>query len=233
MIICKKLIKIDWHKDVNPYVGHTIIELLDNNTVKKTMPADMHDHIFKDEWIESYKNLSDSNKTYVKVLDLSPEDNSFTMEYIPNCVTVSELLLRRPGPDRPVGFNLEDTHVEKLTYQERFELIPEIWNAYSTVWGDSFKYNTDRYRGKIFANSDLSIRQFVFDIDMNIRLIDVDTYRYITYDKFNKYSDPASHWNFFIENIDYFLDPSYKTRLTKEEKERFAKFDNTTQRWTP
>ena len=135
MIIYKKAIKIDWEGHL--IEGQTIIELLDNNTVKKTMPEDMHDHIFKDDWIESYKNLSDSNKTYVKVLDLSPEDNSFTMEYIPNCVSVIELLLRRPGPDRPVDFNLKDTHVGKLTNQERFELIPEIWNAFSTVWSDT------------------------------------------------------------------------------------------------
>ena len=203
MIIYKKEIKIDW--EGHPIEGQTIIELLDNNTVKKTMPEDMHDHIFKDDWIESYKNLSDSNKTYVKVLDLSPEDNSFTMEYIPNCVSVIELLLRRPGPDRPVDFNLKDTHVGKLTNQERFELIPEIWNAFSTVWSDTFKYNTHRYRGKVFANTDLSIRQFVFDIDMNIRLIDVDPYRYINYHQFKESVDPVSHWNFFIKNIDYLL----------------------------
>jgi len=203
MIIYKKAIKIDW--EGHPIEGQTIIELLDNNTVKKTMPEDMHDHIFKDDWIESYKNLSDSNKTYVKVLDLSPEDNSFTMEYIPNCVSVIELLLRRPGPDRPVDFNLKDTHVGKLTNQERFELIPEIWNAFSTVWSDTFKYNTHRYRGKVFANTDLSIRQFVFDIDMNIRLIDVDPYRYINYHQFKESVDPVSHWNFFIKNIDYLL----------------------------
>ncbi len=198
MIIYKKL-------NVEPYIGQTIIELLDNNTVKKTIPKDMHTHIFKDDWIESYKNLSDSNKTYVKVFDISREDNSFTMEYIPNCVSVSELLMRMPGPDRPVDFNLEDTHVEKLTYKERFELIPEIWNAYSTVWSDTFKYNTDRYRGRVFANTDLDIRQFVFDTDMNIRLIDVDPYRYIRYRKFKKWTDPVKHWNFFIKNIDYFL----------------------------
>ena len=203
MIIYKKAIKIDWEGHL--IEGQTIIELLDNNTVKKTMPEDMHDHIFKDDWIESYKNLSDSNKTYVKVLDLSPEDNSFTMEYIPNCVSVIELLLRRPGPYRPVDFNLKDTHVGKLTNQERFELIPEIWNAFSTVWSDTFKYNTHRYRGKVFANTDLSIRQFVFDIDMNIRLIDVDPYRYINYHQFKESVDPVSHWNFFIKNIDYLL----------------------------
>ena len=197
------------HRHADSYMGPTTIELLDNNTVKKTLPKHMHSHIFKDEWIESYKNLSDSNKTYVKVLDLSPEDNSFTMEYIPNCVLVSELLLRVPSPDRPVDFNLKDTHVEKLTYQERFELIPEIWNAFSTVWSDTFKYNTHRYRGRVFANTDLSIRQFVFDIDMNIRLLDVDPYRYITYDKFKEVTHPDKHWNFFIKNIDMFLNPSY------------------------
>tara|TARA_B100000497_G_scaffold101901_1_gene116074 strand:+ start:356 stop:985 length:630 start_codon:yes stop_codon:yes gene_type:complete len=206
MIIYKKAIKLDW--EGHPIEGQTIIELLDNNTVKKKMPEDMHDHIFKDDWIESYKNLSDSNKTYVKVLDLSPEDNSFTMEYIPNCVSVIELLLGTPGPDRPVDFNLKDTHVGKLTYQERFELIPEIWNAFSTVWSDTFKYNTHRYRGKVFANTDLSIRQFVFDIDMNIRLIDVDPYRYINHHQFKESVDPAIHWNFFIKNIDYLLGQS-------------------------
>ncbi len=222
MIIYKKT----RHRHVASYIGPTTIELLDNNTVKKTLPKNMHPHIFRDEWIESYKNLSDSNKTYVKVLDISPEDNSFTMEYIPNCVLVSELLLRIPSPDRPVDFNLEDTHVEKLTYQERLELIPEIWNTFSTVWSDTFKYNTDRYRGRVFANTDLSIRQFVFDIDMNIRLIDVDPYRYIKYRKFKEWTHPDKHWNHFMKNIDNLLDPSYNLK-TKEEKERLARFKNT------
>jgi len=185
-------------------VGETTIELVDKAIVKKTLSGPMHCRKHKDEWMESYKTLSDNNSVYVKVYDIL-DDRSYTMEYIPNCVSVSELLMKKTQGYRPSEFNLEDTHVGKLTYQERFELIPEIWNTYSIVWSDSFKYNTHRHPGSVFANNDLSIRQFVFDTDMNIRLLDVDEYKYIETRKYPKETDVKKHWDEFNTTLNNFL----------------------------
>ena len=135
-----------------------IVEYDGNSTVYKTLKTKK----IPPEWLPDYNRLRNNDPRYVEVFEVL-DDYTFTMEYI-NELDTLEHILRYP---------------KNWHYINR-QILIEAVETFHTAFTDGLRVSKQEpNRDSFFLHTDLKVSNLIVDKNMNIQVIDPDSYAWI------------------------------------------------------